>query len=258
MPVTINDDELDLLISDVKKNLLDVLDTEKAQRLAKAAPPDDEPGAGAPPSPSASAGPPVDDSPAPPAGGAPPPDAPPAPGADAPPGGEEAGAPTFDELKAEFAKLAPEELEMYFLAAKAAMQEAQGAPGAGAPPSPSASAGPPPSAAPSPSAPPAMKAEMKPNGELAKAEAKIAELSQHVENLAKMVEHLAVPQRKAITASTYLGKSEDKATTMTDTQIKQKLGERARERDLKKSDRELINSFCVGTVNKKDIEHLLK
>ncbi len=93
---------------------------------------------------------------------------------------------------------------------------------------------------------------------MAKAEKQIAELNGQVALLAKAVEFLTAPQRKAITAETYLGKSEDTEAPLTDAQVRQKLTTVARTPDLKKSDRDLINSFCLGTIEKKHIEHLLK
>lgn len=228
---------------------------------AEASSPAASPASDAPPAAEASS--PAPDAPdAPPADAAPAQDAPPADPASA----QDASAPMdVDSLKAEYAKLPPEELKMHFLACKAAMFDSMGGQdeaSAGAPPAPPAPAA-------SPAAPPDMmgKAELKvskeANGGMAKSEdaSENAELKKQVELLTKSVELLlTTPQRKAITGVSYLGKSEASAEKKTQklskSEISQKLADKARG-ELKKSDRDLINDYCYGRITVEKIEHLL-
>lgn len=151
-----------------------------------------------------------------------------------------------------------------------------GPPAGAASPSPSAPPGPPAAPmSPSPSPdqpPPAMKGEMKAspaNGggkpKMAKSEdekdAKIADLEQQVTLLAKAVDlALATPQRKAVTSVGFLAKTEDKPADkqLSRDDIKARLSEVAKRPNLAKSDRDLINKFCVGTADASAIAHLLK
>jgi hypothetical protein len=168
------------------------------------------------------------------------------------------------------------------------------APGASPSPSPSPSPAPPPAAAspsPSPSAPPgppadqspppAMKGEMSAgkqlevadaknrNGGLAKSEdvlqleAKIEEQDKMINGLAKAIELVfQKPQRKAVTSVSFLAKGEQNSNTeitLTRPEILAKLNAKVLDPSLKKSDRQLINSFCVGSVvDVQQIAHLLK
>jgi hypothetical protein len=160
-------------------------------------------------------------------------------------------------------------------------------------PSPSPAPPPAPAASPSPSAPPGPPADQSPppamkgelsagkqvevadaknrNGGLAKSEvviqleAKIEEQDKMISGLAKAVELvLTKPQRKAVTGVSFLGKNEgQRADTdiakLTKAEILTKLNEKVKDASLKKSDRNLINSFCVGTlVDVQQIAHLLK
>lgn len=77
---------------------------------------------------------------------------------------------------------------------------------------------------------------------------------------------LTTPQRKAVTANSlaYLAKSEEKPADkqFTHQEAFEKLAEVTKDpkraRALSKSDKNLINQFCVGAVDVKSIEHLLK
>ncbi len=76
----------------------------------------------------------------------------------------------------------------------------------------------------------------------------------------KFVKQPAVaPQRKAITELTVLNKSEEseKAPVLTHKEVVKKLSKMAATPDLKKSDREAINKFCVGSGTLDSIQHLL-
>ena len=284
--IKISDDELEAILAEVENDLTQVLKSE-SENLAKAVGDENDPDAGAPP--------PAGDAPAPggeasPEASAPPDAAPSAPPEDsaspAAPPAEEGSAPAdpaaeqgpmdVEGLKAEYSQLPPEELKMHYLAAKAAMFEVmQGAGGAapGAPaPAPGAGAPPPPD----PAAPPAMKSEvpaaqevsaspgnggMAKSEALAKSEAKFEELAAQVDLLTKALDlSLATPQRRAVTSLSFLKKTEsgEEEVQLSKSEIMEKIGEKAKDPSLSKSDRSLINGFCVGSVDVKKIEHLLR
>lgn len=280
----IKDSELKAVLQEVKAELADLLKSE--EQLAKAVedkPEEKSPEASAPapeasPEASAEASPPAEES------------APPAPNAEmsAAPGEGEAPAPQGDmmdqgagaegapegneieatadpeTLKAEYAKLTPDELKMHYMAAKAALFEIMGQEQAAPAPAPEAA----PPAAP-PAAEPAMKGEMKPEGnggevkalkksedaeKVEQLEKTLQERNQEVELMAKALDMvLKTPVRKAITNIQTV--PEQKA--MTPEEVKQKLKQVAGS-PLKKSDRDLINKFCVGSIGQDKIEHLLK
>lgn len=242
----------------------------------------------APGGPSASAAPPGDAG----AGAAPGGD-----GASPDPAADQGGPMDVDALTAEYSKLPPEEIKIHLLAAKAAFMKVAGAGagpsadpmGAGGPPPgpPMGAGGPPagpsPSPSPSPSPPPAFKAEIKPSpgngGGLGKSEQAIelqalkAELESQ-KQLSKAQEEsigslvnaldtfLGKPMRKAVTSVAHLPRTEDpkpEEKVLTKAEINAKLTEASRRKDLKKSDRDLINRFVCGTeVPQADIAHLLK
>lgn len=244
----------------------------------------------------ADSGPPPAASASPDASASPSPSAPPGPdpsaSASASPDASASASPgDFSALVAEFSKMPPDQLEIYSLAIKSAqMQLSGGSPDAstgaappGASPSPSAAPGPSPSA---PPGPPAMKAEVsagekvspspgnggksapaaksEPDPQVAELRKALDEQKQMTEGLTKVVEMIAgAPVRKAVTSVAFLGKGEEPAPTdkkvpQTRPEMIAKLNELARTPDkLKKSDRELIHSFCVNKVGVKEIEHLL-
>lgn len=74
----------------------------------------------------------------------------------------------------------------------------------------------------------------------------------------KFVKPAVVPQRKAITELTVLNKSEQAAPELSRKEIVKKLEKVAATPDLKKSDREAINAYCVGSGTLDSIQHLLK
>lgn len=195
--------------------------------------------------------------------GAPSPDAAPVdPAADAAPLTPEA-------LKGEYAKLAPEELDMHIKAAlevKASLAGSPDAPPAEAPMAPPMDA--------APAGPPAMKAELKASPEragkdaieaLGKAEAvyqlsrkyeeeienlkTLAKSSQEdVENLTKILTRvLEQPLRKAVTTVAHLPKVEEKKE-LDAASVHARLKELAAKPDLKKAERQLINDFYDGRV----------
>ena len=243
---------------------------------------------------SAPASPPADDgsapaSPAPEAPGAAP-EAPPEAAGAAPmdPAAQAPGAAPMDPaaLQAEYAQLAPEELDMHIQAAMAAKEALAGAASAGAPPMapPGASPAPAPAASPAPAGPPMMgKGELtagkviptgKENGGIAKSEtdslkAELAELkksiadkNEDVELLTKAVKMvIEKPQRKAITSVgqlQYLGKSEAPAApqkTYTKAEADAKLS--AILPSLSKSERNLVVQYSLGRVEIGALESIL-
>lgn len=284
----IKDSELKALVAEVETEIGALLKAEK-DKLAKAhpgedtsaeIPPDESATASAkPPEASASA------SPAPDASAAPAPDAsmPPADASAAPPADASAD-PAADEgtmdpeaLKAEYAKLPPDELKIHFLAAKAALMEVMGGAddgSAGAPPPPAAPPAPPPVASASPSAPPALKAEMKSvdaNGgkelPIKKSEQELqiealkAEVTEQKDALEKLVKAVTVmverPERKAVTSTAFIPKTDEAAKPLSKAEVMEKLKKVSAAPGLKKSDRDLINGFCVDAVSLEKIQHLL-
>lgn len=275
--------ELKAILAEVEQEINDLLKAE-GKKLAKAAGDDDAEGSAppegssAPPdAPEASPGeesPGEASAPADKDASPAPADASPAPGADGQDPAADDQPMDMESLKAEYAKLPPEELKMHYMAAKAALfmavgggQEASAAGDAGQPaPAPSA----PPSEASAPA--PAMKKELQASpgsgGQMKKSETaapqvdprdeEIKLLKSQVEGLAVVVDKvLAQPLRKAITSVAHLPKTEVEKKTLTKEEINVKLSEKARE-PLKKSDRDLINKFYTGSAGLADIEHLLK
>jgi hypothetical protein len=193
----------------------------------------------------------------------------------------------FEDLKGQFMQMAPEDLKMYFLAAKAALDAAMGtAPEAPAP------------VAPAPVAP-TLKAEesMAPKAEeskkeespkekkeesssssfsspslskaepsiaeekLAKATAEIADLKGKVESLIKSMEvHFSTPVRKSITSVPYVVGTEAVAVKPTREVIREKLAEVAvRKQDsLKKSDMDRIVSYELGLLDYEQVKDLIE
>ena len=112
--------------------------------------------------------------------------------------------------------------------------------------------------------------QMKKSEEVVALEAIVAEQGQMIEGLAKATELLlTTPQRKAVTSVAYMAKTESDAAPstqatdvmkLTKSDINAKLSEKAKDAKLSKSDRTLINQFCVGTpgVGVDKIAHLLK
>ena len=191
----------------------------------------------------------------PPADGAPSPD-----GMD--PAADAGAALTPEALQAEYSKLPPEELDMHIqaaLAAKAAV----------AAPSPDASA---PMAPPGPSAPvpptpgpdAMMRNELSPSPErkgprgmeqVKKSEVDdlkslIKSQQEDIENLTKSIKLvLEQPQRKAVTSVSHLPKVEENPQPLTKADVHKRLKEIARNPNLKKSDRQLINDYYDGRVS---------
>lgn len=230
---------------------------------AESAPPAGPPG-GAPPDASAApAGPPD----------APPPDASADPAA---PADGSAGPPDMEALKAEYSDLPVDELQMHYVAIKAALMAKMGSqsPDPGA----EASASAPPSAPPvdpsaSSSAPvPAMKGEMsaiKPglgsSASMAKSEQDMQLMSEKIELLTKAMELVVgAPQRKSVKGVSelqFLSKGEEKlkkSEGLSKAQIQEKLSEKARDPKLSKSDKTAIVAFTIGTdLDLAKVEHLL-
>lgn len=236
---------------------------------------------------SESSGPPAPASDSASAGGPPAPDASASASAPADPaaGGSAGGAPVdLPSLVAAYSQLSPEELQMHVQALQQVMSAAQGAPpaggapvGAGGPPpgdpamAGAPAGGPPPGGAPAPGpdavAPmaaegskpvdPAMAMKSESNKDvlerLTKAEGNAKNLESTVEKLTKAMElMLTKPQRKAVTGKD-LAKSAKEVekvdvTKLTKAQLTAKLTEVARKPDLKKSERNLINSFYKNQV----------
>lgn len=223
-----------------------------------------------------------------PAGGPPAPGGDPASAGGVPPADPAAGASAGDPVQAltqAYAQLSPEELQSHFFALQQVLQAQMGG-GAGAPPAGppgadpmAASAGAPPPGAGAPPAPggagPAPMAgegskpvdpmasmamkSMKDELDLVKSERDA--LKKSLTGMAETLEKLASrPQYKAAQATDHavLIKNEQPNTkTMTAAEIRRKLTVVAQNTDLKKSDRVLINKYCVGGVEVDAIAHLL-
>lgn len=273
-------EELQGLIADTRSQLQDLLKSESKQASAPAEnggqmvakadegsePPKKEEssssessGAGSPPPPApaadpASAGAPPDASAAP-AG---------APASDA--GGSAGGAPAdLPTLVAAYSQLSPEELQMHAQALQQVMSAAQPAPAAGGMP-PDAGGIPP--AGPDAVAPmagegskpidPAMAMKHESDKDLleklTKAEGSVKTLQSSVEKITKAMElMLSKPQRKAVTGkdlakSAKVEEVKVDVTKLTKSQLTAELSKIARKPELKKSERNLINSFYKGQI----------
>jgi len=289
--------QFDSLIEEIKGEIDTLLKTEE-EKLAKTAPGQESPSedddnadvsATAPAAPSGPAG---DTSGLPGDDGAEA-SAPPAPEATAPAEGTpdaSAGDPGMDTgmdhgaLVAEYAKLPPEELKMHMLAAKEALMNVMGgdvgseepaAPAAPAPMAPPA-APPGPEASMSASAPPTLKGEMKADAKanggpvpgMSKSEKDeamealqktVSDQAEALTTLVKTVELvLGQPQRKAVTSVGFVPKTEDAPKPLSKSEVTEKLVTITKSPKLSKSDRELINEYCLGNLGVEKIEHLLK
>ncbi|CAB4127217.1 hypothetical protein UFOVP75_87 [uncultured Caudovirales phage] len=272
MAIKISDQEFNSLVAEVERELglASATNLSKAdgddEKDPKDGPPaaPESPAPSAPPDASASAAPPASPSPdasAPPADPSASPSADPA----ASPDGSADQPMDPEQLKAEYAALAPEELKMHYLAAKAALMAASpGAAGDGS----AAPGGPPaPASASAPSAAPVVPTQKKEEPTVAapmvmgKSEdtAKIAELQKNVDIMSKALDLLiGTPQRKAVTSISGLNKSET-PKSMTRPEVMAKLNEKSRDPKLSKSDRTLINQFCLGNLpDANSLAHLLQ
>lgn len=224
---------------------------------------------------------------APPAEGEAPPEAP-AEGAEQAPADPAAamGEVSVESLQAEYEGMPLDQQKMHLLALKAAMMKAmmtqemappaapaQAAPAAAPPVAPPAA---PPVAPPQENIPPPVQKTESDPAVIAKLETleksveslqkSVKEKEEIISNFNKAVEGLKgviVSQRKAVTSVSSLAKSEPNTgidlSKFTKEQVTRKLSEVALAGNLKKSDRDLIVSFTVGTekdVNK--VAHLLK
>lgn len=184
-----------------------------------------------------------------------------------------------EALKGEYMKLSPDELKNHFEACKAALFELMGGGEEQAPAAPMA----PPAAPMAAPAPEMGKGEMKSHAEASggqvshkveksedevkaeelkksESESKIKDLEQQVELLVKAVElQFNKPQRKAITSVGFVPKTDEKADVakLTKPEVMDKLKTITASASLKKSERQLINAYCVGEVGLDKIEHLL-
>jgi hypothetical protein len=308
MKKTLKAKELEAILDEVGAKLEPVLKSEAekaAERLAKAHPgestasetPKDASATKEAPDDKSSAPPPPKPEGTPPAAkeASPPPAAPPAadpaltadPAAATDPAADPgaAGAEDPADLQAAYATLPLEDLQMHYLACKAALIAAMGNDGgADAPPAadPAAAAAPPappPPAAP-PAAPPALKNELpsdpKANGEdpanvaksekdltIASLEKRVTERDTALEQLTgalrKIVER---PVRKAITSLSDLRKSDGQGSTVDLSKLSKNeqraLVRKAAEKpNLKKSDRERLNSFFFGNLEIDGVKDLL-
>lgn len=265
-------EELQGLIADTRSQLQDLLKSESKQASAPAEnggqmvakadegsePPKKEEssssessGAGSPPPPAPAA----DPASAAPAG---------APASDA--GGSAGGAPAdLPTLVAAYSQLSPEELQMHAQALQQVMSAAQPAPAAGGMP-PDAGGIPP--AGPDAVAPmagegskpidPAMAMKHESDKDLleklTKAEGSVKTLQSSVEKITKAMElMLSKPQRKAVTGkdlakSAKVEEVKVDVTKLTKSQLTAELSKIARKPELKKSERNLINSFYKGQI----------
>lgn len=305
MPRTLKAKELEAILNEVGTQLEPVLKSEvekAAERLAKAHPgestsaevPKDASATKEPSDDKASAPPPkTDGPPAPDKSASPPADVPPpAPPADAPPaappadpaaGGDDGMECDPAQLQAAFSAMPLETLQMYYLAAKAALIAAMGNDGgADAPPAMDAppAAPPAPPAAPPVAPPPAMKGELpadpKANGEDPNKAVAKSEKDVEIETLKKQVadQNEAVlkltgafktfverPVRKSI-----VGLSDLKqpgvapvvdVSKLTKDEARARLRKVVEKTSLSKSDRERINAFYLGHAELDSVKDLL-
>ena len=202
-------------------------------------------------------------------------------------GADQQGAPlTPEALQAEYAQLAPEELDMHIQAALSAKEALQ----ASAAPAPDASMQPPasPSPSPSPAAPPAMKAEAsaeasaspvakedvkvdkkaiggkmvpvkKSEPEVDPRDAEIASLREDIEILTKSITMvMEQPLRKAVTSMAYVAKApvEEPKKSFTSADVRQLIKDNAHK--LTKSERDLVIDFYDGKVQASKLEAVLE
>lgn len=232
-----------------------------------------------PPPPDASAAPP--DASASPDASATPPDAsavPPEAGADDSMGGGEVP-PSPEEIKQAYDALPLDQLQVHYLAAKQALVEKMGAPGNAGPPAPDQSAAPPAPDASASAPPPALKSEGKqlPNDEKANGQdplhaVKKSENSPEFESLTKkladqdealkslvgaMKKIVEAPVRKAIVSTADLQAAPQDFSSLTKSEVDQKLRRVARNPLLSKSERGLITSFTLGHVGVDAVKDLL-
>jgi hypothetical protein len=204
-----------------------------------------------------------------------------------------AAAPADPEaLKAEYAKLSPEELKAHYMAAKAALFEMMGAAGGAGPeasapapaPAPAAPPAGPEASASAPVPPPAMKAEVPAsmkkvpaNGDALKdqspavpdaikkseKDAEVEDLKQQVELLAKAVDlALGTPVRKAITSVAHIPRTEEPAKTENvspnSPEVKEKIRKAIGSGKLSKSQKDKIFSYTLGNIGFDQVKDLLE
>ena len=270
--MSFTDKEIDALLASVDSALTKAEQLSKSNKLAKAFPPttdkDDVGSTDAPPAPAADSAPPADAAPpaAPAADAAPPADAPPA----GEPDGDEGAAPpqapgaegdqalegegqdqplTDEELDQIYGSMDPAELQRHMAAIQKFAQGAAAAPAPEAPP-----------AAPPmpPAAPPAMPTEKGEKGKQAAVDSKaqggmvkaedFKALQTQFDLLSKAVELMTKPTRKAVTSIQTIQKSEGDTLprkTVNKEEIKPKLTELTKGSNLTKSEREMINEYCL-------------
>lgn len=202
-----------------------------------------------------------------------------APGGD--PAQEMAGEVTVEGLQAEYQAMPVEEQKMHLLALKAALMTTMAAAEPKAPAAPAMAAEGPadaPPMAPPPAAPPAMapgpalmRSETDPEtlARIETLEKAVKEKDQIIEGFGKVAEglkNLLVSNRKSVHSVSLVGKpgdqltkSENDVTSLTKSQVDQKLKEVIAKGNLKKSDKDLIIEFTAGrNPDVSKIAHLIK
>ncbi|NDD54172.1 hypothetical protein EBZ39_09895 [bacterium] len=87
---------------------------------------------------------------------------------------------------------------------------------------------------------------------------RLKELEAQVEGLVKALDlALGQPMRKAVTSVTFVPRTEETKPPLTKGVVMEQLKEVTKQ-NLKKSDRELINRYCLGEVEVDKIQHLLQ
>lgn len=291
MAMQYTDEDIEQMVKDVRHALLGPATLSKSEAPSPGMLKKDDPAEGPPkedssPAPEASGSP---DASAPPSDG-PPPDmgggSPEDPGADPAAGGQM----DIGQLQQEYAALSDEEIHMHFEALKGEMFNRMGSQDpatGGAPPGVDPSMGAAPGAGPGMGAPPPADPSppaMVPNGDpsmgkseknflfqdLAKSQdLKIETLSKSVDLLTNLItEMVSAPKRKTITNLAdfqALSKTEPSAKKLDSKEIQKKLSKVVEQRDLSKSDRELITRATLSGIGRggnsvkfEEIEHLLK
>lgn len=170
---------------------------------------------------------------------------------------EAAQGPSFEELVSLYSSLPPEDFEAHASAIQQAAQMKSKTPAG----PDAASAGAPPMAPP----PPAMKSE---DPKVKEMEGKMAEMSKSMTEMTKVIEGLGkvitAPQRKAMTGFSFIPmqKSEEvkpeqkKFQDMSKGELFSALKEKSASPSLKKSERELINSYVLGNAKREELASL--
>jgi hypothetical protein len=94
--------------------------------------------------------------------------------------------------------------------------------------------------------------------ELTELKKKYAEQEQTLVNLTKAIEILAKPRRKAVTDIAFIQKSEEAKKPVSKAEIKSKLNVITRSAGLSKSERDVINDYCLFGTNENEVINIIQ